>query len=122
MKQMWVSMVVFLITAPATAAEIAKNDWVEQMEIALPAAFCRSEQYFRQCYTITANECEEIAASTTRICLKKFTDQMPDLFQQPKDGTEWGTKVGECAGAAFDLSISEKRIDSALCNDVTNWQ
>lgn len=122
MKQPLITLTLFVLITPVSANEISKADWIQAMETALPAAFCKPKEYFRQCYTISAIECEETAASTTRICLKKFKEQIPDTLIQPNDGAQWGTKVGECAGAAFDLSMSESRIDSDLCNDPANWQ
>ena len=122
MKHILTLLTLIVMTSPLSANEISKPEWLQAMETALPAAFCKSNEYFRQCYTITANECEEVAASTTRICLNKFKDQIPDVLKQPNDGALWGTKVGECAGAAFDLSMADNRIDSELCNDPANWQ
>jgi hypothetical protein len=104
------------------AQEVAKDQWVAAMKTALPAAFCNSAQYFRQCFDVTAVECEEAAASTTRICLTELNSQIPNILIQPKEGTLWGTKVGECAGNAYETSLIKKRISNAECNDVSNWQ
>lgn len=105
----------------AHAVEVSKSDWIKAMSTALPTAFCNSKQYFRQCFKVTAQECEETAASATRICLSSNKDKIPSTLVQPKDGTHWGTIIGECAGTAYEASLIEKRIDSKKCNNVANW-
>jgi hypothetical protein len=106
----------------ANGVEVPKETWVDAMSTALPAYFCKPDQYFRQCFTVTQVVCEDTAMSTTRICLKKYNDDFPDIFTQPKDGSEWGGKVGACAGEAYEITLKENRIDSKKCNDVENWR
>jgi len=91
------------------------------MTSALPAAFCESKQYFRQCFSITATQCEETALSVTRICLNKYKSDLPDVLVQPKDGTHWGSIVGRCAGETYETVLIKKRINSQKCNDPGNW-
>lgn len=104
------------------AVEVSKNDWLNAMSTALPTAFCNSVQYFRQCFTISAQECEETAASATRICLANNKDKIPEKLAQPEDGTYWGTVIGKCAGNAFEIALIKKRINNTKCNDPANWQ
>ncbi len=110
------------ISTLANAQEVTKEQWVLGMKTVLPAHFCQEAQYFRQCFNVTATECEKVAASTTRICLSELNNQIPNLLVQPKDGTLWGTKVGSCAGTAYEASLIEKRISNDKCNNVSNWQ
>ena len=114
----------FLLTLPfsTNALEVSKKSWIEGMTSALPTAFCNSSQYFRQCFHITAIECEETALSATRICIKENEDKIPDTLVQPEDGRKWGTKIGSCAGKAYELSLIKKRINNARCNNASNWQ
>jgi len=104
------------------AGEVDKSTWVNGMSTALPTAFCNSSQYFRQCFSVSAEECEETAASATRICLKKHIKDIPEMLVQPKDGTHWGTIIGQCAGEAYDVTLTNKKIDNDQCNNVNNWQ
>ncbi|MDH4262163.1 MAG: hypothetical protein OEV78_03855 [Spirochaetia bacterium] len=114
----------FFFTLPLSthAFEVSKKTWIEGMTSALPAAFCNSSQYFRQCFNITAIECEETALSATRICIKENEEKIPDVLVQPEDGRNWGTKIGSCAGKTFELSLIKKRINNDQCNDPSNWQ
>ncbi|PKM46073.1 MAG: hypothetical protein CVV05_03575 [Gammaproteobacteria bacterium HGW-Gammaproteobacteria-1] len=104
------------------AAEVSKSDWISAMTTVLPTAFCNSSQYFRQCFNVTAQECEETAASAARVCLNKNKDQIPEVLHQPQDGTHWGTVVGACAGEAYELALVKKRISNSKCDDPANWQ
>ena len=113
---------VLLLPLTANAAEVSKSDWYNGMSTALPTAFCNSTQYFRQCFSVSAQECEEAAASATRVCLNKNNKDIPNILVQPKDGTHWGTIIGKCAGEAYEIALSKKRISNAKCNDVKNWQ
>jgi hypothetical protein len=115
---------IFISTFPFSvqAVEVSKADWLNAMTSALPTAFCSPKQYFRQCFTVTAQECEETAASATRICLNKSKEQIPNILVQPKDGTHWGTVVGGCAGEAYELALVTKRIESEKCSNPANWQ
>ncbi len=118
-------MIIFLLatTSPlAQALDVTKGQWVSAMKTGLPAAFCKSSQYFRQCFKVTAIECEETAASSTRFCLADLHDKIPTTLHQPQDGTKWGGKVGQCAGTAYVVALADRKISNAKCNDATNWQ
>lgn len=115
-------LLALVLSLPTYAAEIGRDDWINMMSTALPTAFCKSNQYFRQCFSVTAQECEETAASATRICLDKNKGKMPKTLVQPKDGTHWGTIIGQCAGEAYAVSLIKKQIKNEKCNNPANWQ
>ncbi len=122
MKKILVFIVISFYPVLSHAVNVEKSEWVESMEIALPAAFCKKQMYFRQCFTVDAIECEEVAASVTRICLRKYKSDIPNPLKQPQDGTKWGTIVGRCAGSAYETSLINKKINSEKCNDANNWK
>jgi hypothetical protein len=92
------------------------------MSTALPAYFCQPSQYFRQCFRVAASECEEVAASATRVCLDKHKADIPAVLVQPKDGTRLGNLIGSCAGGTYEVVLAKKRLSNAKCNDPANWQ
>jgi hypothetical protein len=122
MKLKLTALITLIIPLFANATEVSKSDWFNGMSTVLPTAFCNSNQYFRQCFRVSAQECEETAASATRICLNKYSKEIPETLMQPKDGTHWGTVIGNCAGEAYEITLSQKRINNAKCNDISNWQ
>jgi hypothetical protein len=107
--------------APAKVV-IAKQDWIEALRTALPGGFCAPEEYFRQCFTVTEDECLSAARLATKSCLAELEDKIPAKLVQPEDGTEWGGKVGSCAGMAFERQLTKKRKNTKKCNDASNWQ
>jgi hypothetical protein len=114
-----------LIVLPAIFAsfniwgyELSKNDWITHMSTAIPAMFCKSDSYFRKCFSVTAEECENTALTATRICLKKNESNMPDPFIQPRDGTHWGRIVGKCAGETFWILLNKKSISNEECKSI----
>ena len=118
--------VVLIIIAPmsSSANGVLKKEWTDSMSTAVPAAFCQSNQYFRQCFNVTQIECEETAMSTTRICLKKNEDNIPDIFNQPEDCTYWGKIIGACAGESYELVLvlQKKKISNQKCDNPDYWR
>ncbi len=117
------SCLTLILALPLSAQTktISKSEWIKGMTTALPAEFCRSEQYFRQCYRVSAQKCEEVAASVTRICLDKYAKSMPASLRQPQDGQKWGATVGSCAGKTYGVVLKQEFINSKICNDVNYW-
>ena len=118
------------VTATATATQptfshttaiVDRDVWIAQFEMALPVALCRDNFYFRACFTVTPDECERTAASATRVCMAKFKKQLPEKFHQPDEGTEWGSKIGNCVGTAYEVALPSHRISNAKCNDPSQW-
>lgn len=122
MKIKLIALIALLSPLSSNAVEVSKTDWYNSMSTALPTAFCNSNQYFRQCFSVSAQECEETAASATRVCLNKNDNDIPSILVQPKDGTHWGTVIGRCTGEAYEITLAKKRINNAKCNNVSNWQ
>ena len=114
--------VALMLAGAASAGEVSKEDWMKAMQTALPTAFCAEGTYFRSCFKITAKECEDRAASATRVCLADVKDKLPAKFTSAEQGSEWGTKVGSCAGQAFEITFKAKMIDSAKCKDPNAWK
>lgn len=117
-----IGLLVLMASTPGMANEVSKADWINGMTSALPAYFCKAEQYFRQCFKVTQVECEEAALSTTRICLAQYKDKIPASLKQPEDGQKWGTVIGSCAGSAYGVSLQKKGISNSKCNDANNWK
>jgi hypothetical protein len=86
----YLSLTFFCVNSGAFVIE--RDSWVEYMKTALPTYQCQSEKYFRQCFSVTTENCEEVMASTTRICLDKERANIPDVLNQPEDGTKWELK------------------------------
>ncbi len=120
------SIVVVLALALALSARantvVSRDDWVAAMRTGLPVALCKSGSYFRACFEVSAEQCEQIALSATRTCLADLSPKIPETLVQPVDGTKWGKKVGACAGNAYEAALAEKHLGTAVCRDASAWQ
>jgi hypothetical protein len=61
------------------------------------------------------------ATRTTKACLAQLGDALPQSLQQPHDGQAWGRKIGECAGAAYERSLLNRKKAEPRCNDPSQW-
>jgi hypothetical protein len=117
----FVTIILLLFSGSAASQEIEKKQWIDSMSIVLPTKMCQSGQYFRECFSIPQTECEEVAHSATRICLKEKAEEMPSPLKQPEDGSHWGWIIGVCAGNGYEITLENSRIDSDRCNNPPNW-
>jgi len=117
-----IGLYILISSTAVIANEVSREDWINGMSSALPAYFCKADQYFRQCFNVTQIECEETALSTTRICLAQNKNKIPSRLRQPEDGAQWGTAVGSCAGSAYEVALQKKRINNSKCNNPNNWK
>lgn len=118
----WVA-VATVITYPLSvnAQEVSRARWMEGMTTALPKYLCGQNEYFRQCFKVTAQQCQQAAVSATRTCLKKNEGKIPAVLRSRDEGGKWGEVVGECTGNTYETALAAKRINSARCNNVNNW-
>lgn len=101
--------------------EVPSEQWLEAMRTTMPTVLCDSAQYFRQCFDVTAQECEETAASSTRVCINDVEHLIPEMMRLPADGNAWGTRIGQCAGTAYEAALRDKRISNPKCNNPASW-
>ena len=105
-----------MISLNVVAIQVEKSDWINQMKTGLPTYFCQSGQLFRQCFTVSANECQDVASAATNVCLKKMDEKIPKKITIPEQGEKLGGDLGECAATTYGLVLDNKRIKSATCN------
>ena len=113
-----------LIALPSAsiAQSMGRDQWLDRMSTALPTAFCTPQSYFRQCFRVSARECEDAAVSAARICLNRHANEIPTSMVMPRDGEHWGRIVGQCAGVATEGAMLKQRISNAKCNDPAQWK
>jgi hypothetical protein len=89
---------------------VTRSFWLDAMQTQLPQAFCRDGEYFRKCFKVSAEQCLDAASKATKTCIGKLSEGMPAEFHQPGDGTEWGRKLGDCAGTDYEKSLHDTQI------------
>lgn len=107
-------------TAHAADTVVAKSVWLEAMKTLIPNSFCAEKQYFRTCFKVTEDQCIQESARATKVCISTLADQMPAELHQPDDGKAWGTKLGQCVGQAYEISLMKSKIDSPECKESAN--
>jgi len=114
--------VLSIFTISAYSLEVTKTEWTKSMSTALPTYFCQPNQYFRQCFNVSAEVCEETALSATRVCIRNNFDKIPEIIIQPKDGRQWGNVIGTCAGKAYGTVLIKQFKNTEKCKNVNNWK
>jgi hypothetical protein len=118
-------LIILTLALPTTALAgrtVTKEEWVSGMGDILPAYFCKNGWYYRSCFDISAEECHSVVTEATKSCLRQYSPQIPETLEQPKDGKEWGNKIGTCVGTIIEGASREKRISSEQCDDITKWK
>ena len=72
---------------------IDKKAWAELMTTALPAAFCKADSVFMQCYEMTQAQCLEATLPAAQQCIDETA--LPDSWTKG-DGRKWGAVIGSC--------------------------
>ena len=122
MKKRLLFLLVLVLPATSWAQEVPKDKWLEVMTVTIPTYFCQAGQYFRECFDVTAEQCEQVAQSAARNCISKMEQQIPEKLRHPADSRMWGTKLGNCAGIAYEGTLAGKHKSDPTCQDARNWQ
>jgi hypothetical protein len=117
------ALALILIFSPSVAVSesIQKRDWLQNVHMNLPILLCVPKGYFRQCFSVSVQECEGTALAATKDCIEKYSSQLPDVMSLPKDGQDWGRTIGTCAGARTELALVRKRVNNPKCADSRNF-
>lgn len=112
------AMVVLFLFSPLQAGEQTQEQWVEYMTQNLPSVFCNPNQYYRECYEITQEECKEAISDIAEGCIDKNIENLPDIFTI-KESRHWGPLLEKCIDEEYSRLYSDQRIDSQYCKDLT---
>lgn len=110
--------------APRAEKELgqASRAWLDIMRKQLPGAFCKDEMYFRQCFDVTAAECQALVSKHFEPCLAEHPEAVPRIVNADT-GRAGGQVLGACVGSRYDLELQRagKRKSSERCNNAANW-
>ena len=104
------------------AAELSREQWSNRFARALPASLCEEHYYFRQCFRITAAQCEATVLSATRDCLIDLGTQIPLVFRTKRQYEDAGKLVGQCAGTTVETKFTPHKLSSDKCRDPNAWR
>ena len=75
-----------------------KSDWLKAVGKKLPTVLCKMEPFNKE----GTKMCLIYTKSFTRACIFYNYENIPDMLNQPKDGTKWGSILGTCVGKLYD--------------------
>lgn len=121
-----ISLTSFLLFAtlayqPLAHAQLSREAWLDRMSTVIPAMFCQPTPYFRACFSVSAQACEEATASAARVCIRQHRDSVPDPLNRADAGKQ-GSVLGACTGTAYEAMLAIQRLSNERCNDPNNWR
>lgn len=116
-------VVVFCLGLSGTirAEQVDKERWMEAMQRDLPVTFCKSMEFFQQCFDINEEQCLQAASLASRLCLHSYETRIPDILQQPGEGARWSNIVGQCVGENFFETMKRKYKNTTECEQMNFW-
>ena len=97
------------------ATELTQSQWAERFEATLPGFICREDWYFRQCFSVTAQQCQAATQAAAKTCLDEAKSGMPAVIRSREDSGSWGAKVASCTGALLEDRMKQQKNPTAQC-------
>jgi hypothetical protein len=111
-----------LWAAPAHAQmQMPRAQWAAAFKPMMSTEACKAGSYFRQCFRMTGRECHRVMSRVTERCLSNLSSSLPATITSREQSINAGSRVGECAGTAFELQNLSRKIKKTICNDASNW-
>ena len=110
--------------ARPSGGSIQQTEWVTLFVPQYLRISCHPRFFFRQCFRdVAESECKDSMTRHIASCVSGGVN-IPDVIGSAEESAALGTRVGACAGSRYETAFTEagRRIDSALCNDPSNWQ
>jgi len=99
----------------SSAAELSQSQWAEKFAATLPGFICREDWYFRQCFSVTAQQCQAATQAAAKTCLDEAKNGMPAVIRSRDESGSWGAKVASCTGALLEDRMKQQKKPSAQC-------
>ena len=111
-----------LLFLPLYANSMSKEDFINRLSSSMKAKFCDANWYYRQCYNISAQTCQSVAASAVNTCVRQNNSQIPNIINQQNNQKVAGI-LGSCAGRTFDSKLRNKQNrKNKKCQNPNNWK
>jgi len=109
--------VLILFFSVSHAADMAQDQWISFMTKNMPTAFCKSDQYYRDCYEVTKEECEDTAAFAVEACIANHIQELPDIFSY-EESRKWGAIIEKCIDEEYSRTFSNQKMDTPECKEI----
>lgn len=129
MKVKKLTFFLFLLTAQSLQAQdpkpplaplpkiVDKYKWQEQMQAGLPSEFCKSDQYFMQCFELTKQECLDFSHLFVQACINNVTVGIPESVDR-EQAVHWGRMIGRCSADLFEKFLQKKKKSTKECKEI----
>ena len=122
MKKIALIGVLIIFGNTAGAQEFSKEKWIHTMKTEFHIYFCPSKNYSRQCFTgVQESQCRMVATDASSACLKKIEGNIPASLNRTDD-EYWGKQLESCVQKAYEFSFLKQKINTAKCNNPSNWR
>jgi len=98
------------------AADLTQEQWIKFMTQNMPALFCKTDQYYRDCYEVTQEECESTAAFAVEACISSHIQELPDIFSY-EESRKWGALIEKCVDEEYSQTLSGQKKDTPECQE-----
>ena len=111
-----------LLFLPLYAGSMSREDFIDRLSSSMKAKFCDANWYYRQCYNISAQTCQSVAASAVNTCVRQNGSKIPNVITQQNSKSIAGL-LGSCAGKSFDSKLRNKQNkQNKKCQNANNWK
>lgn len=99
------------------AADLTQDRWRDFMTKNMPSLFCKPDQYYRECYEVTPEECQNAVAFAVEACIADHIQELPDIFTYT-DSRRWGAVIEKCVDAEYTITFGNQKIDTDACKEI----
>lgn len=81
---------------------------------------CQSDQYVRQCFNVSGNNCLQVARKASLDCLNNETPNLPKILDFVT-GEQWGNVIRTCVDGKYEERFSDKKSKAPQCGNRSYW-
>ena len=105
---------------PMAHAQVARADFLSEFPTILATNLCKASAYFRTCFDVSAEECENMVTSAAISCVKRYASDIPKQLGAAEEEHHGGV-LGGCAGETYATEFLARRLNDKACNVPSNW-
>ena len=114
----WALLFVWIFSfSVGQAADLAQDRWLDFMTKNMPTAFCKSGQYYLDCYEVTKEECEDTASFAVETCIGKHIQTLPEFFSY-EESRKWGAIIEKCVDEEYSRTFGNQKMDTPECKEI----
>lgn len=93
--------------------------WDAKSETSFVQLLCGDGEYFRECFSVSRQNCERTLKAEARACANSISDSKRKSF---KSEVQMFAEIGLCAGLRIENVWRDRKTNSSKCDNKENWQ